>query len=237
MPKSLLVHTLFLLSAIALTWLWTSNPQLSLYSLQLIALFVILYFLSHFLSHSAPLTSTIDAIIFTTVILLLISSTGGIQSPLFFLIYFLLFAVSLLFEPQITLILSVAIILFFFRSLNSLSAVIQLLSVILILPLALFVGHQYLKMLEAKDLIKILKRQSEKLEKSITAEETDSLLFLSLNLKDGLLQIIHLTSELLAGLGHLTIIQKESLEKIHQTAKEVLKSGQKLKEKIDKETD
>jgi hypothetical protein len=237
MPKSFFIHSLFLLSAIILTWFWTSNPGLSLYNLQLIALFVIFYFLSHFLSKSAFLTSTIDAIIFTIVILLLVTSTGGLSSPLFFLIYFLLFAVSLLFEPAITLVLTAAIFVFFWPSPLVLNSLIQLLSVLLILPLSVFLGRQYLKVLEAHQEIKILKKESQKLEKSITSEETDSLLWLSLNLKEGLLQIIHLTADLLSGLGYLTLTQKEKLEKIHQIAKDLLKSGQKLKEKIDRETD
>lgn len=230
MPRSFFIHSLFLLSAIVLTWFWTSNPALSLYNLQLIAIFVIFYFLSHFLAKSAPLTSTIDAIIFTIVILLLITSTGGLSSPLFFLIYFLLFAVSLLFEPTITLTLTAALVVFFLKAVFSLTGFIQLFSIILILPLAIFVGRQYLKVLEAKEEIKIL-------EKTITTDETDSLIWLSLNLKNSLLQIIHLTSDLLTGLGQLTLTQKEKLEKIHTLAKDLLKSGQKLKEKIDKETD
>lgn len=237
MPRNFFVHSLFLLSAIVLTWFWTSNPGLSLYNLQLIALFVIFYFLSHFLSRSAPLTSTIDAIIFTIVILLLVSSTGGLSSPLFFLIYFLLFAVSLLFEPLITLVLTAAIFVFFWPNPLVFNSLIQLFSVLLILPLSVFLGRQYLKVLEAHQEIKILKKESQKLEKAITSQETDSLLWLSLNLKDGLLQIVHLTADLLTGLGQLTLTQKEKLEKIHQTAKDLLKSGQKLKEKIDRETD
>lgn len=235
--RSFLIHSLFLLSAVILTWFWTSSPRLSLYNLQLIALFVVFYFLSHFLSKSAPLTSTIDAIIFTIVILLLVSSTGGTSSPLFFLVYFLLFAVSLLFEPFIPFVLTLAIFLFFWPNPFNLNALIQLLSVVLILPLSIFLGKQYLKMLEAHHQIKILQKESQKLEKSLSRQETDSLLWLSLNLKEGLLQIIHLTSDLLTGLGQLTLTQKEKLERIHQVAKDLLKSGQKLKEKIDKETD
>jgi len=237
MPRSFFVHSLFLLSAVILTWFWTSSPHLSLYNLQLIAAFIIFYFLSHFLSRSAPLTSAIDAIIFTIIILLLVSSTGGLNSPLFFLIYFLLFAVSLLFEPLITLVLTAAIFVFFWPNPLALNALIQLSSVILILPLSIFLGRQYLKVLETKHIIKILEKQKEQLEKSITSEETHSLMWLTLNLKDGLLQIIHFSSELLTGIGQLTLSQKESLEKIHQIAKELLNSGQKLKEKIDKETD
>ncbi len=237
MPRSFFIHSLFLLSAIILTWFWTTNPELSLYNLQLIAIFVVLYFVSHFLTRSAPTTSAIDAIIFTVVILLEISSTGKLNSPLFFLIYFLLFAVSLLFEPLVTIVLTAAILIFFWPNPFFLNGLVQLFSVVLILPLSLFLGRQYLKVLEAHKQIKILKKEGEKLGQSIATQETNSLLWLSLDFKDGLLKITHLSSELLSGLGHLTIIQKESLENIHELSKELLKSGQKLKEKIDRETD
>lgn len=237
MSKSFLVHSLFLLSAIGLTYFWTTSPILSLYNLQFICLFVIFYFLSHFLSKSSSTTSAVDAIIFTIIILLLVSSTGGLVSPLFFLIYFLLFAVAFLFDPAITLILTAAIIVFFWQSPITPAIVVQLLSVILILPLALFVGKQYLHLLSSREEIKILKKEGQKLESHLANEESHSLLWLSLNFKEGLLNILHLSSDLLTGLGQLTIPQKESLEKIHETAKDLLKSGQKLREKIDGETD
>jgi len=237
MPKSFLVHSLFLLSAVVLTYFWTASPALSLYNLQFICLFVVFYFLSHFLSKPSATTSAIDAIIFTIIILLLVSSTGGLASPLFFLIYFLLFAISFLFEPAITLTLTAAIILFFWQSPITPATLVQLLSVVLILPLALFVGKQYLHLLSTQEKIKILEKEGQKLESHLANEESHSLLWLSLNFKDGLLNILHLSSDLLAGLGDLTLIQKESLEKIHETAKDLLKSGQNLKEKIDKETD
>lgn len=208
-----------------------------MYSLQFIGLFVLLYFISHFLSRSAPLTSSIDALIFTIIILLLVASTGSLTSPLFFLIYFLLFAVSLLFEPRITLTLTFALIAFFWPSPFTPVAGIQLFSIILILPLAIFLGKQYLKVLEVKEEIKILKSSGRQLEKHLTAQETDSLLWLSLNFKEGLLTILHYSSDLLTGLGHLTIVQKESLEKIHTIAKELLKSGEQLEKQIDRETD
>ena len=220
-----------------MTWFWTSNPQLSLYNLQLVAAFVIFYFLSHFLSKSAPATSAIDAVIFTAVILLLVHSTGDLTSPLFFLIYFLLFAVSLLFEPQITLTLTGALVIFFLRPPLTPVMGIQLFSIILILPLAIFVGRQYLKVLEAKEEIKILQKHGQQLQKHLTREETHSLLWLTLNFKNGLFKIAYLSADLLSGLGKLTYQQKESLEKINMTAKELLETGNELKDKLDKETD
>ena len=74
-------------------------------------------------------------------------------------------------------------------------------------------------------------------ETDIANEETNVLFWLSLNCKNSLLQIIHQTTELLTDLSHLTFTQKERLQKIHEAAKELLKSGERLKERIDRETD
>lgn len=237
MTKEFLVHSLFLLSAVFVTWLWTSNPDLNLYNLQFIGLFVLFYFISHFLSRSTSTTTTIDALIFTIIILLLVASTGGLSSPLFFLIYFLLFAVSLLFEPAITFTLTLALVAFFWPSPLTPNAAIQLLSVILILPLAIFLGKQYLHALEAREEIKILKIAGRQLEKHLSSQETNTLFWLSLNLKENLLVIMDRSSDLLTGLGKITPSQKESLEKIHSAAKELLKSGAHLERQIDRETD
>lgn len=110
-------------------------------------------------------------------------------------------------------------------------------SLFLIAPLAIFFSKQYLRLLESQSKIKILKVKESKLEKTVKNEETDSLFFLSLNFKQGLLSIIHETSELLADLGSFNLSQKEKLQKIHKNAKDLLESGKKLQEKIDKETD
>ena len=237
MPREFFIHSLYLLSAVCLTWFWTANPQLSVYNLQLMAAFILFYFLSHFLSKSGATTATIDAVIFTAVILLLVHTTGDLTSPVFFLIYFLLFAVALLFEPLISLTLTGALIAFFLQPTITPTMAIQLFSIVLILPLAIFVGRQYLKVLAAKDEIKILKKEGQRLTGHLTNEETHSLLWLTLNFKNGLLKIAHLSTDLLCGLGQLTYQQKEALEKINATAKELLKTGVELKEKLDKETD
>ncbi|MGI5825801.1 MAG: hypothetical protein ACOX50_00100 [Patescibacteria group bacterium] len=179
-----------------------------------------------------------DTIIYTAAALLILSSTGSLASPFFFLLYFLLFAAALLFEPFFTLTLSLALAIFFFRELNSLQASLQILSLVFFTPLAIYFGSQYLKLLENKKAIKLLTKKGQKLEKEIGNQETQSLLWLSLDLKNGLLSIIHQASELLADnrlpLGKSS---RDSLHKIHKTAKDLLESGQKLQEAIDKQTD
>ena len=238
------LHAFCLVLTILLIWFWTNNIVLSAYSLQLTGLLVVFYFVGRFFLAKDNKEIILDVIIFTAILLLVLSSTGGLGSPLFFLVYFLLFAVSLLFDPPTTLVLTLILVLFFANSLTSLNAALQLLSLLFITPLAIFFGKQYLRLLETQQKIKILVQKNKeeeavgrKISADITEEETNTLLWLSLNLKNGLLQIIHQTTELLSDLSHLTFTQKETLQKIHEAAKELLKSGEKLREKIDRETD
>ncbi|MGB9706942.1 MAG: hypothetical protein ACPLXP_02635 [Microgenomates group bacterium] len=238
-----LLHSLFLLVSVVLAFFWTSSPALSAYTLQLIAVFVLLFFASQFLTRKRgrPENLTIiDAVIFTMIVMLLVYSTGGLTSPLFFLIYFLMFGLALLFEPLITLSLAAAMILFFLitpTKQEPLTEVLQLFSLLLITPLALFFGSQYLKLLESEEKIKILREESEIMEEQIKKEETDVLLWTALNLKAGLSEILDEVSNLLADLAHLSVSQKERLLKIRQRALELLKTGQNLKEEVDRTTD
>ena len=231
------LHFLSLVLTVATLWLWVNQPVLANYNLALAPLIIAAYFLTQLLIGQKTKNFFFDILAFTATLLLLLSSTGGLASPLFFLIYFLLFASALLFETTITLTLTLSLVLFFANTLNSIHAALQLASLILIAPLAIWFGKQYLKLLETQKKIKILAKKSRELSASITSEETNALLWLSLNFKNSLLQIIHLSSELLADIGHLTQTQKEHLQSIHESAKEILKSGEKLKEKIDRETD
>lgn len=236
----------FLVLTVLLTWFWVRNPVLANYNLQLTAILVLIYFLGRFFWNKKEGSQMLifDVLIFTVILLLVLSSTSGLGSPFFFLVYFLLFAVALLFDPPITLTLTLALTLFFTNTLISIHAVLQLLSLLFISPLAIYFGKQYLRLLEAQTKIKILAkkekvltREKNELSENVTTEETDALLWLSLNFKNGLLSIGHLTSDLLSDIGHLTGNQKEKLQSIHESAKELLKSGEKLREKIDRETD
>lgn len=240
-----LLHSIFLIAAVVLVFVWTSHPGLSTYTLQLIALFVLAYFLNQFYMRRkkqafSKINLTLDAVVFTMVVLLLVASTGGLTSPLFFLIYFLMFGLALLFEPAITLSLALAMVLFFLlkpTKESPLYEALQLLSLLLITPLAMFFGRQYLKVLESEEKIKILQEETEIMEEEIKQEETDVLMWASLDLKKGLTEILHQTSDLLADIAHLTLRQKEKVSKIRQTASELLKTGQKLKEEVDRTTD
>ena len=78
------------------------------------------------------------------IISILVFTTGGLNSPLFFLIYFLLFAIAFQNPPSTTLAYSLLLIALLSQSLNSPVSLIPLISLVFISPLAWFIGRQYL---------------------------------------------------------------------------------------------
>lgn len=245
MPSSITSSITLLLVTIFLK-VWTANAVLKNYNLQLAISLIVLLFLANLIlpKKQKPKTFLPEIAIFTTLLILILSSTGNLQSPLFFLSYFLIFITAFLLEPLATLTLTFCLFLFFVNFANSLNSTLELFSIVLITPLAIYFSRIYLKLLESQEKIKILKKQTKTLTASqneltqdLATQETNALLWLSLNFKNSLLKIVHLTSDLLTEVGKLTLTQKEKLQEIHSTAKEILKSGEKLKEKIDKETD
>lgn len=92
-----------------------------------------------------------------TLVLLLVFSTGAINSPIFFLLYFLGFGIAFVFEPLVVFVFVVGVILLFFQEALETDMAINLIklgSLLLISPLAFFFGNEY----------RLSDRQSAKLE-------------------------------------------------------------------------
>lgn len=234
MSAQFITHSVFLLSGLLVTFIWTKNPVLEGYTLQLIAVLVIFYFLNHlFNTKRLRLNMTLDGAILSLVTLLLVTQTGGLKSPLFFLTYILLFGLTLLFDPLVMGLFALALVLFFYQQSTTLDSFMQVIGLLLITPLALFFGRQYLKSLEEQEKIKILNTNKMALEKEVCQQEEDTLLWISLAFKEQVVNIADQSSNLLTDIGRLTLAQKERLEKIHESAKKLLQLGDKLKEKIE----
>lgn len=234
MSARFLVHLGFLTCAVLLTFLWTKNPFFSPYTLQLIALLIIFYFLNKRLSKVAFEASLgIDGLILSLVTLLLVSQSGGLSSPLFFLIYILLFGLAFLFDPLIIAFFTVFLVLLFYSQIQTLSSLLQVIGLLLMTPLALFFGRQYLKVLEEEQKIQILKKEKKVLSQEVSQQEEDTLLWLSLPFREHVVRILDATSQMLADLSRLSPTQKEALTKIHQSAKRLLSLGEKLGKKIE----
>jgi hypothetical protein len=141
------------------------------------------------------------------ILTLIVFSTGGISSFLFFLIYFLLFSLSFQNNPITNLIYSLITIIFFSYSLNSIPSLIQLFSLLLITPLTYFISQQ--------------QQLQEKTEATLSQDETDFLLWISLHLKNSLKEIISLSDD----------------SRINKIAKNLIKDSEKLEKNIDQESD
>jgi ABC-type multidrug transport system fused ATPase/permease subunit len=235
MPRFLL-HTIFLLLAAAGVFFWLES-QLRPYTLQLVAGLVLLYLASHALRRKHPKwfnrgTVTIDITILTSMMLLLIAETGILASPFFFLLYFLLFAVSMLYEVEATLVLTGVLILFFLfipgTNLTDIAHLTELLALIMVTPLAIFTGHQYEVSLEDK------KARAE-LNKHLERTETDALMFLSLNLKSTLVSALDTLSIVIP----VTKVKelRTNLETLYGDLKVLYRSAAELETTIDRESD
>ncbi len=93
-----------------------------------------------------------------------------------------------------------------------------------------------MQVLEQKGMIKILSNQFKRAEKDIEAEETDTLIWLSINFRQGMQKIIDRISQVLAN-PNLSHSQKKDLNEALEEGKKLLKTGTLLKEKVDKQTD
>lgn len=224
MPKNFIVHTTLLIATTAGVYFWLTLPFLAPFTLQLVAVLILLYLGSHALKSRRPAwfhrsTVTLDLTILTSMILLLISETGGLASPFFFLSYFLLFAVAMLYEIEATLVLTGTLILFFMFLPDPTWA--QIISLVMVTPLAIATGHSYEKNLELKQ--------------SLSREESDTLIFLSLNLKRTLVSALDSLS--------LVIPQEKvksvrlGLQTLYEDLKNLYRSADELQQEIDHETD
>lgn len=238
-------HSLMLIAAVTGTYLWLVIPSLAPYTLQLVAVLILAYAAAHWLKRGqrpdSPIhtsrykihnTIPLDLTLLTCVILLLVIDTGALASPLIFLVYFLLFAVAMLFEIEATLVLTATLLVFFLlypgTNLSDLGHLGELLALVMITPLALFTSHQYEEALEEK-------RRAKELEGHLAHEETDTLMFLSRNLKTTLTSALDRLSLVIpqAKVKHI----RTDLEILYQDLRALYKSAGELQQTIDQETD
>lgn len=177
--KRILKHTLILSLSFIFSFFWTNSESLSIYTLQLTAFLILAYLIFQTVtkknSNLLRFKILFDVSIISFVVFLLVFSTGALFSPLFFLMYFLLFGVSLLFEPEsaITLSLLAGIFFLFTPKKDFLQEILQLSSLVIISPLAVIFGKQYLKLLQSESKIKILEVTGKALEEEVIRQEKE----------------------------------------------------------------
>lgn len=160
---------------------------------------------------------------------IIIFSTGGLNSPVFYLSHFFIFCLSALYPPVITLSYSLVTTLFMVNSLDSIQSVLNLISLPLITPLA-----HYISKLSQDNIKK--GQQIEVDQDQIVHHESNYFLWFSLTFKRIVSQIIDTTSQLLSN-PKLDYGQKQKLKHIKHSTKILLKTATKLAKDIDTETD
>ncbi|NTU46055.1 hypothetical protein HGA88_00315 [Candidatus Roizmanbacteria bacterium] len=175
-----LTHAILLIVTVVCAFIIGYTPLVQ-YDLQIAAcLFILLYVSKKLIIPKNPHSYLLESIIFTYVVLQIIASTGGIHSLFFFLVYFLLFSLSLLLEPIISITTTLALIAFFIGKLSpgqEVSSLVPILSLAFISPFALYLGSLYQKTKKEENEIDTLKQ-------SIVQDKTDTFLFLSTVLKN-----------------------------------------------------
>lgn len=165
-------HSILLTITIAVSFFITKT-EIYAYELQITGIIFIIYFLiKKFIKNDFGYF--LESIIFTFIISNLVISTGGTQSPIFFLIYFLIFGLSLLLEPIISITVSLVFSVFFILLLPNqpnLNEFIIVLSLPFLAPFALFLGNEHQKNLR------------------LTNEKENNFLFLSLMIRNHLKNI------------------------------------------------
>jgi len=241
-----LLHSLLLLITAGLTFFWTNNPELSKFSLQLASLLLAIIVFHNLLSRRNQNNKSYikyqnisNSLIITCLCLLLILDTGGLTSPLFFTLDFLLFGLSLWFNPNLGLITGLALSSLWLLNITTLNwtNLANLISLILMAPLASFFGTSYLRLLEGQKQIKVLKYQSDQLEKQLSKEENATLIWLTLNFYQHMTQALDLISQIYSQVSSIPYHQREKLKTTYFDLKELFKSGQELKTKIDRISD
>jgi len=187
-------HSLVLLFSFGLIFAWEQGP-LSLYTVQFLALMIVVYLTVHIvrrrmkkdpsiLQQSSGQTNSgqeqpiyggiIDVFALNTAIFLLIYATGQMASWFFFLLYFLGFGITFIFEPVSVFVFAVGTIAIFLPEVikngGSIGTYIQLGSFILMSPLPYFFGKEYQDREKEEETIVELEERSEEAGKTIAKD-------------------------------------------------------------------
>jgi hypothetical protein len=119
---------------------------------------------------SIDLKVTLDVLVFSLTVSLLIFTTGGFASPVFFLSYFLLFGVTLFSSPITATAITVTFALLFIVAPKQdfWMDLLQIGSLLAIAPLSVLFGKQYLRVLMDKKIITGLSQKVQKNKVDVT---------------------------------------------------------------------
>jgi hypothetical protein len=178
--QEIIVHTIILsLTIVGSFYLPTSFlARYDLWIAGILFLFLFIYkkFNIPFLTNSR----IVEAVLFASTVMIIINTTGGMKSPFFFLLYFLLFALSLILEPFISVSVTFVLIALFLFSIpqnQNIKELFPILSLAFLTPFAMFMGEEYIKEQQER-------KRNDSLQKSLDVNKKETLKFVSLMLKN-----------------------------------------------------
>jgi hypothetical protein len=226
MPKmNPLLHGVLLISSIALAYWWLQIPSLQFYSLQVFALTVVIYFVVKKIGQKKvklwqfmPAHTSLEMIIATFAFMLLIGSTGNLNSPFYALSYVHLFLLVFTTGYK-TSSIATAVIMLFHLSLTP-GEVTALAANIASLPIIffffLFAKSQYDQVIREKKII----ANDELAVNSLEKDKLDLQAFLTEFIHKKVLQLKTLSQEpqtnKQAILGQLSLLEIEIERKLSQ---------------------
>lgn len=187
-----LLHAFVLLLSFGIIFAWEQSPFTD-YTVQILAGMVVLYVGTQFIRRKrspekAYAGGVPDVFALNTAIFLLIYATGQMASWFFFLLYFLGFGITFIFEPATVFIFALGTIAIFLPEVikngGSVGTYIQLGSFILISPLPYFFGKEYRDREEQEEAIENLEERSEEAGKTIAKDVEEVLKSEKKNLKE-----------------------------------------------------
>jgi hypothetical protein len=149
---SLAVQSATLAISFAVVYIWENSP-LKDNSFQLLGLLIALYLILVARKKGRTLFQigehgNVGIFILNTLVLLLIFSTGGLDSPLFFILYFIAFGIAFVFDPLMVFVFIAGAVLVFIPQVGTINAsadILKIASIVLVSPLAYFFGREYRK--------------------------------------------------------------------------------------------
>lgn len=159
-----------------------ANSPLVRYDLQLVAAVFIVYVLGKRLFFRQNLFLYLEVLVFVFIVCFTVFSTGGIVSPFFFLFYFLLFALALIVEPAVSLVLTVGLVIWFISTTDynlQLKQLLPVFSLPFIAPFAKYLGDLQRRYYRQKVLLKQLNKAVAKHEHVQAYEKEQTLMFLT----------------------------------------------------------
>ncbi len=187
----LLLHVFVLLCSFVVVFIW-EQTFLNQYIIQGLAGLVFAYIILSFIRHKQKKDTFAggipDIFILNTLIFLLIYATGQMTSWFFFLLYFLGFGITFIFEPETVFVYALLTIAMFVPEIlkngGSLGTYIQLGSFLFISPLPYFFGKEYRDREQQEEEIQQLQERSTEAADTISHDVEDVMKNEKKNLKE-----------------------------------------------------